>query len=178
MILTETAIKGWASTPEPLPTKESEPMVRIGPAGAKGRGVFASRRIELSELVWDYAGEEKSIHDIPKRLWRFCFQVDYDTYAVPEKGSAGWFINHSCQPNCVTMGRTRIVALRRIEKGEELTFDYSTNVGWDGFSMKCKCGSKGCRKVVRSYSHLPDELKGRYGACVSAFLLAPGHSQG
>ena len=154
--------------------------LRVGGAGAKGRGVFAARRIELGDLVWDYAGEERWIKEIPKRLWRYCFQVDYDRYVVPEKGSAGWFMNHSCEPNCVIMGRTRIVALRRIEAGEEVTFDYSTNVGWDGFSMRCKCGTKGCRKVVRSYAFLPDELKGHYGACVSAFLLrqtAPSHEQ-
>jgi hypothetical protein len=85
-------------------------------------------------------------------------------------------MNHSCEPNSVIMGRTRIVALRRIEVGEEVTFDYSTNVGWDGFSMRCKCGAAGCRKVVRSYKFLPDELKGHYGACVSAFLLRPQDS--
>jgi hypothetical protein len=148
-------------------------LLRIGEAGAKGKGVYAAKRIELGELVWDYAGEARWIKEIPKRLWRYCFQVDYDRYVVPEKGSAGWFMNHSCDPNCVIMGRTRIVAVRRIEPGEEVTFDYSTNVGWDGFSMRCKCGAKGCRKVVRSYRFLPDELKGRYGACASEFLLRP-----
>jgi len=152
--------------------------LRVGAAGAKGRGVFAARRVELGDLVWDYAGEERWIKDIPKRLWRYCFQVDYDKYVVPEKGSIGWFMNHSCEPNCVIMGRTRIVALRRIEAGEEVTFDYSTNVGWEGYSMRCKCGTTGCRKVVRSYAFLPDELKGHYGACVSAFLLAPPGSSG
>jgi hypothetical protein len=148
-------------------------MLRIGEAGTKGKGVFAARRIELGELVWDYAAEERWIKDIPKRLWRYCFQVDYDRYVVPEKGSAGWFMNHSCVPNCVIMGKTRVVALRRIEPGEEVTFDYSTNVGWEGFAMRCRCGLKACRKVVRSYAFLPEELKGHYGACVSAFLLRP-----
>jgi len=157
---------------------EEAPMLRIGAAGAKGRGAYAARRIELGELVWDYAGEERWINEIPKRLWRYCFQVDYDRYVLPEKGSAGWFMNHSCEPNCVIMGRTRILALRRIEAGEEVTFDYSTNVGWDGFSMRCRCGADGCRKVVRSYRFLPDERKGHYGACVSAFLLRPLDSSG
>jgi len=149
------------------------PALRIGAAGAKGRGVFASKRIEPGDLVWDYAGEERWIKDIPTKLWKYSFQVDYDKYVVPEKGSAGWFMNHSCEPNCVIMGSTKIVALRRIQPGEEVTFDYSTNVGWEGFSMVCKCGKKECRKTVRSYNFLPDELKGHYGACVSGFLLRP-----
>jgi len=150
--------------------------LRIGDAGAKGKGVYAGRRIEPGELVWDYAGEEKWIKEIQPLLWQYCFQVDYDRYVVPENGCAGWFFNHSCEPNCVIMGRTKIVALRRIEPEEEVTFDYSTNVGWEGFSMDCKCGKKACRKVVRSYSFLSDERKGRYGACVSGFLLRPTRS--
>jgi SET domain-containing protein len=148
-------------------------LLRIADAGERGKGVFASRRIELGELVWDYAGEERWIKEIPEKLWRYCFQVDYDRYVVPAEGSAGWFMNHSCEPNCVIMGRTKIVALRRIESGEEVAFDYSTNVGWEGFSMECKCGKKACRKTVRSYTFLPEDLKGHYGACVSGFLLRP-----
>jgi uncharacterized protein len=157
-------------------TKEGsgeDPKLRIGDVGTDGKGVFAARRIEPSESVWDYAGDERWIKDIPSELWPHCFQVDYDRYVVPEEGSAGRFMNHSCEPNCVIMGKTRIVALRRIEPGEEVTFDYSTDTGWDDFTMECKCGSEECRKVVRSYRFLPDELKGRYGACVSAFLLRP-----
>jgi len=147
--------------------------LKIEDAGKKGKGVFAVGRLEPGELVWDYSGDERNIHDIAPELWQYCFQVDYDTYVVPERGSVGWYLNHSCEPNCVIMRRTRVLTLRRIEPGEELTFDYSTNVGWDGFAMKCDCGAKSCRKVVRSYSKLPAELKGRYGACVSGFLLGP-----
>ena len=149
------------------------PELRVGPAEGKGQGVFAAERIEPGQLVWDYQGEEKWIKDIPEELWQYSFQVDYDRYVVPEKGSPGWYMNHSCEPNCLVMGRTRIVAARRIEPGEEVTFDYSTNVGWEGFAMECKCGRATCRKVVRSYKHLPGGLKGHYGACVSSFLLRP-----
>ena len=153
-------------------------MLRIGGAGKKGKGVFAQRRIEPNELVWDYSGEEKWIKDIPPDLWQHCFQVGYDRYVVPRRDSFGWFMNHSCEPNCLIMGKTRVVALRRIAAEEEVTFDYSTNVGWDGFSMECRCGSSACRKVVRSYRHLPEELSGHYGACVSNYLLGPKPRRG
>src|SRR5438445_8287389 len=116
--------------------------MRIGDAAGKGKGVFAGRRIEPGELVWDYAGKEKWIKDIPRQLWQYCFQVDYDRYVLPKKGSAGWYLNHSCEPNCVIMGRTKIVALRRIEPGEEVTLYYSTYVGWEGLSMVRMCGRK------------------------------------
>jgi SET domain-containing protein len=145
--------------------------LRIGDAGEKGKGVFASQVIQPGELVVDFQGEEQWIWDIPEELWPYTFQVDYDRYILPERESYGWFMNHSCQPNCVILGRTRIMALRRVKEGEELTIDYSTNVGWDGFVMECRCGSANCRKSIRSYKYLSPELKARYGACVSRFLL-------
>ena len=67
--------------------------------------------------------------------------------------------------------RTRVVALSTIEKGEEVTIDYSTNVGWDGFAMECHCGCPGADKIIRSYRYLDPHLRGSYGACVSRFLL-------
>jgi uncharacterized protein len=152
-------------------TKEK---LRIAEAGPKGKGVFATARIDPGELVWDYEGMEQWISEIPEELWQFAFQVDYDRYIVPERESVGWYLNHSCAPNCVILGKTRIVALSTIEPGEEVTFDYSTNVGWDGFTMECRCGARGCRKVIRSYRYLSPELRGRYGACVSRFLLQKG----
>jgi hypothetical protein len=148
-----------------------DPALRIGDAGAKGKGVFAVKTMRPGDPVWDYAGEEKWIWDIPEESWQYAFQVDVDRYVLPDEGSVGWYLNHSCAPNCVILGRTRIIALRSIDAGEELTFDYSTNVGWDGFAMECACGSPDCRHVVRSYRYLAPELKRRYGACVSSFLL-------
>lgn len=145
--------------------------LRIGDAGSKGKGVFTTETISPGDLVIDYQGEEKWIWDIPEELWQYTFQVDYDLYILPERDSTGWYLNHSCEPNCVILGRTRIVALSTIEAGEELTIDYSTNVGWDGFAMECSCGSSSCRKIIRSYRYLNEGLRRRYGACVSRFLL-------
>jgi len=125
--------------------------LRIGDAGPKGMGVFAVARIEPGELVWDYQGKEEWISDIPEDVWQYTFQVDYDRYILPEKGSVGWYLNHSCEPSCVIIGRTRILALSTIEPGDEITFDYSTNVGWDGFTME--------RKSTRWITRLRERMK-------------------
>ncbi len=143
----------------------------IKEAGAKGKGVFAQVTIQPGDLVVDYEGKEQWIWEIPEELWQYTFQVDYDRYILPERDSPGWYLNHSCEPNCVILGRTKVVALNKIEAGDEVTIDYSTNVGWDGFAMECRCGSFSCRRVVRSYRYLDRGLKLRYGACVSRFLL-------
>lgn len=70
------------------------------------------------------------------------------------KGSFTRFVNHSCEPNCKTekwtvKGETRIavIALRDINDGEELTFDYQ----WKALGsrqIKCFCESANCKGII------------------------------
>jgi hypothetical protein len=129
-----------------------------------------------------FTGTPRWIWDIPEQYWPYTFQVDYDRYVLPRKTSRARYINHSCEPNCVVSGRS-VVAERMVEEGEELTFDYSTDIDWPDFRMACMCGSLGCRKVVRAYRFLPRRLKLRYGRNVADYILReygsvlpqPGH---
>jgi uncharacterized protein len=142
----------------------------VGEAGPKGRGVFASRLIRRSSVIGTLRGKPKWIWDIPQEIWPYTIQVDYDRYVVPRKNGPVWYINHSCEPNCLISGQN-ITAGRDIRKGEELTFDYSTDVDWPGFNMDCRCGSSKCRKVIRAYRFLPEGLKREYGGHVAPFIL-------
>ena len=144
--------------------------VRVGKAGPKGRGLFARAPIRPRVRVATFLGAPKWIWDIPERYWPYTFQLDYDRYVLPRKSSGAWYINHSCEPNCVVSGRS-IVTKRPIRAGEELTFDYSTDIDWPGFRMACKCGSPRCRKVIRAYRFLPKRLRLRYGRHVARFIL-------
>jgi SET domain-containing protein len=143
---------------------------KIGASGAKGDGVFATGPIPASTRVATFRGKVCWIWDIPEELWPHAFQVDYDRYTLGRKNSVGWLINHSCEPNCVITGMS-LVAARRVLKGEELTFDYSTDVDWPGYKMECSCESPQCRGVVRAYRFLPKEVKVRYGRHVAPFIL-------
>jgi SET domain-containing protein len=65
-------------------------------------------------------------------------------------GSVEWnlarFINHSCAPNCETeldQGRVWIVAMRDIESGEELSFNYGYDLE-DYRKYPCTCGAAAC----------------------------------
>jgi uncharacterized protein len=144
----------------------------IRDAGGKGLGVMATRRIQAGTVLVGYYGKSRWIWDIPISMREYCFQMDYDKYAIPRRGSIGWYLNHSCEPNCIIRGKRRIAAWRDIEIGEEVTFDYSTNVGWEPYEMKCLCGAKSCRRVVRSYAHLDPSDKRRYGENISRYLIA------
>jgi hypothetical protein len=121
-------------------------------------------------VVATFFGTPRWIWDIPEQEWPYTFQVGYDRYVLPRRNTRGRYINHSCEPNCVVSGRS-IIAERRITRGEELTFDYSTNVDWPGFRMDCACSSSKCRNVVKAYRFLPKRLKLRYGRNVADFIL-------
>lgn len=68
-----------------------------------------------------------------------------------QRGSIARFINHSCEPNCemqrwIVNGyyRLGIFARKRIEEGEELTYDYGRFAKMEP-PQKCECGAKECR---------------------------------
>ena len=63
----------------------------------------------------------------------------------------GAYLNHSCDPNCEVdeiKGRVWIYALRDIEAGEELVWDY--NLYDDEAPAPCNCGSSKCRGTMYS----------------------------
>jgi len=62
------------------------------------------------------------------------------------------FINHSCDPNCETeeiKGRVWIRAIRKIEAGEEITYDYCLYDGGED-DATCNCGAENCRGTMYS----------------------------
>ena len=71
-------------------------------------------------------------------------------------GNVSGFINHSCDPNCETVdddGRIFVEALRDLQVGEELVYDY--RLTWedsDDFGdlsvYVCRCGSQSCRGTM------------------------------
>lgn len=74
-------------------------------------------------------------------------------------------INHSCDPiSCVktiSQGR-RVVAMKRIVIGEEITAGYAIN-GYNDGKFECLCGSTDCRRVYQgNLLKLPRNARIRY----------------
>jgi len=81
-----------------------------------------------------------------------------------EVGSPAVYINHSCQPNAGIKGRVTVVALKNILKGEEIKLDYSIteeDLLWQ-LEYPCNCGTKDCRKIIRSIQGLPEKTFKKY----------------
>ncbi|MBY0427488.1 MAG: SET domain-containing protein-lysine N-methyltransferase, partial [Cytophagales bacterium] len=62
----------------------------------------------------------------------------------------GKYVNHSCSPNSTSLLQfdNISVAMRTIEKDEQITEDYYCYYGhFESFG--CKCGAKNCRSEIR-----------------------------
>ncbi|KAF2357703.1 FY-rich N-terminal [Trinorchestia longiramus] len=129
-----------------------------------GRGLFCKRDIDAGEMVIEYAGQmiRSSLCDIREKSYEskgigcYMFRIDDDTVVdATMHGNAARFINHSCDPNCYSrvvdiLGKKHIIifALRRIIRGEELTYDYKFPIEDD--KIPCTCGARrsGVGKVI------------------------------
>lgn len=128
-----------------------------------GKGLFAAENIQKGETIALLTGEEVSLEEILKRIERGDEALD-DPLQIGEErfldlDDRSRQINHSCEPNAGIRGKCELVATRSIQRGEEVTFDYSTTVGktshW--WSMQCRCGAPSCRSRIGNISTLPEE---------------------
>jgi SET domain-containing protein len=120
-----------------------------------GYGVFAAEQINKNRRIIDYAGELVRNKDCAAREARYlddgCIWVFRVNRAWSRDAAVGGniarFINHACKPNCwfeVVDTTIWIRASRRIEAGEELTYDYAT-VG--DHTIQCRC-RPGCTTML------------------------------
>jgi uncharacterized protein len=122
------------------------------------RGCYTTHPIRKGTLIIEYVGDrltneqaEDLYDDSPHT---YLFSLDSGTHVVDGYGVAA-FVNHSCDPNCETdqiRGKIWIIALRDIQPGEELTYDYNLFDGDD--DAPCLCGAKRCRGSLYSRTHL------------------------
>lgn len=73
------------------------------------------------------------------------------------------YINHSCDPNVFFNTTTmQLVALKRIECEEEMTFFYPSTEWKMTQSFDCYCGSPKCIGKIKGASFLSAELQSQY----------------
>lgn len=139
--------------------------IQVRRSGVHGKGVFALQPLAKGEVIIEYTGEviswkealRRHPHDPKDPNHTFYFHID-DGRVIDAKvgGNASRWINHACDPNCEsdeTDGRVVIKALRAIQPGEELFYDYRLTIDERYTpSLKkqyaCHCGSPRCRGTM------------------------------
>lgn len=140
-----------------------------------GYGVFAVRPIPRGTITWARDRFDQvftpqqvaSLGDIHGRiLHKYGYQDGRgDTILCWDHGR---YVNHSCEPTCLSPGFDFELAVRDIPAGGELTDDYGTLSPSEPFA--CACGTPSCRQTVQ-----PDDHERLTEAWDGAVAAAFGH---
>ena len=148
-----------------MPTPAAS-RLKVRKSGVHGKGVYATAPIRKGTRTIEYTGEHipwKKAMDLPPHdpadpYHTFYFSLDNgDVIDAGKGGNDSRWINHSCDPNCETTetddDRIFVHALRSIQPGEELFYDYKivpaerrTKALAKKFA--CRCGSANCRGTM------------------------------
>ncbi|MBX4199254.1 SET domain-containing protein [Candidatus Parcubacteria bacterium] len=132
-----------------------------------GKAVFAARNYKKGDAIVMFSGPIVDRKNVPKNLFG---QNDRYVQISPTKfmgpsNTTDDLINHSCDPNAglkFTDFGVMLVAIKTIKAGDEITWDYSTTLYRNKWTMQCLCNSKKCRKTIKEFKFLPEPLRTRY----------------
>ncbi|KAL7506486.1 hypothetical protein ACHAXN_004987 [Cyclotella atomus] len=155
-------------------------QLQVFDAGLKGRGLMLAENANKGDFICEYVGVaiKKSYLDSLFARYKsermlYIMALDGDVYIdARHRGGIARYINHSCEPNCIVhrwkvrgITRNAIFALRDIEMGEELSFDYHWERKRGRACTKCYCGSSKCRGTLedaKETNELEEELEGHW----------------
>ncbi|GAF72517.1 unnamed protein product [marine sediment metagenome] len=148
--------------------------VEIKKTSKKGKGVFALKNIKKGEQIIYISGKVVGVENeskYPEHIREHWHPIDEKNgkriYILPE--SPWMYINHSCEPNVGVKHDRYLIAIKDIKKGDEINIDYST-LFLEGWTMKCKCESKNCRKVISTFDKLSPKDQERLKRYVSSYV--------
>lgn len=151
------------------------PKAQARPAGDKGWGSFALEPISRGETVAAFGGwvvTRQVLSTMSEDRQARSIQIEEDLYLVSsDEREPGDMLNHSCEPNSGLAGSQVLVAMRDIEPGEEITFDYAMCDASDYDEFNCLCGQTNCREVVRGTDWRDPVLQAKYMGFHSPYLM-------
>jgi uncharacterized protein len=152
------------------------PKATVRSSPIHGRGLFANGAFVPGEIVCVKGGHiftRARLHDVAPVLGAAEIQIADDLYIGPlhleDREGSMIFSNHSCNPNIGVQGQIVFVALRHIAIGEELTHDWATTDD-DDYTLECRCGAAGCRKVITGKDWQRKDLQHKYSGLFSWYL--------
>ena len=130
------------------------PGLIIRSSSIHAAGCYTTRAIKKGVRLCEYDGPRmtKAVADARYEGRHVTYLFSCGGDEVIDGFGTSMFINHSCDPNCETheeKGRVWVKAIRKIEAGEEITYDYCLYDGDEGEAV-CNCGAKKCRGTMYS----------------------------
>lgn len=133
-------------------------------AGEIGYGVVARETIAPGEVVLAPS------HVFVTAPHRHTIQLDAELHQAGTD-EIDDYLNHACAPNLrLDAERLCFVAIRPIEPGEQLTFNYLTSE-WDmAEAFHCSCGAAGCFGKIRGFRWLSPAQQEALAPLLTPFL--------
>jgi hypothetical protein len=141
-------------------TRNRAVQIEVRKSAVHGRGVYATHFIRKGTRIIEYTGQRVSWEGAPddeNDPHTFNFGLENGEVINPEIGGndARW-INHCCDPNCEAIeedNRIFIYAMRDIEAGAELFYDYAMEIDEpiteeSKRKFACHCGTANCRGTM------------------------------
>lgn len=154
------------------------PKVTVRDTHKIGLGLIATDLIPKGSTVILFGGKimtwnevlslDPDMQDIP-------YQITDDLFfgiEFREDLGTGERINHSCNPNCGFTSEMKLVAIRDIYPGEDVTMDYATCTSLESYMLECKCGEANCRGVVTGNDWKLLSIQERLGEYYQPYLKA------
>ena len=140
----------------------------------KGKGAYTTRAFKKGDLLAVWGGDilnRRQLEKCSPEQQMHAVQVEEGCYIVPHgEPEVGDLFNHSCDPNAGVQGQIALCAMRDIEAGEEICFDYSTTDSSDYDEFTCGCGVAACRGVVRGDDWKRPDVQAKYAGWFSPYL--------
>lgn len=149
----------------------------------KSKGVFAKEKIKKDEILFVMGGYILTIEDENKLEGEIadkpieisdCFSIGprstKDLKKMPQH-----YVNHSCNPNAGFKGNIFMVAMKDIDKDEEIVYDYAMVMNSNKksnslFKFDCFCKTSSCRKIISEDDWKIPELQKKYKGYFQWFL--------
>lgn len=167
-------------TDKKRPFSWMNPKLEVRDTKKYGKGVFTKEDIKKEETIAILGGYIKSIIEEEKLKNSvsdegvqisedFCLGV-----LIPKDLEDSSFFNHSCDPNAGFRGQIILAAMKKIEKGKQVTFDYamvlSRTKGAKFYKTKCYCGCKKCRGFITDDDWKDAKIQNKYKGYFQFYL--------
>ena len=148
-------------------------------SGVHGSGLFAFQNIKKGLKIIEYVGDKVTKKEGDRRadiqlnkakrninngmVYIFELNKRYDIDGSVKYNHAK-LINHSCSPNCevvIDNNEIWILAIKKIKKNAELSYNYGYAYDEDYVDHTCKCGSSKCVGYILDEDHWPKLKKAK-----------------